>query len=633
MNSDHQKKHIVFEPFTYTVETLGAKKIINHPFVVAVFSDLSGDNPNKPIVSDKRLLEIDIDCIDARIKQIEPILNLQVPNSIDESSELVELKLRFDSITDFDPQGIVKQVEPLRKLQVYREQLEQLSLRLEVKPKFTTEISNFIRGLYDSDSASFEYKNTVILNNIDLSNEKLINLSGILWGGADVANMFSTLNYRIVQRHFFPDVPIDIAILRAAEDIDKLMSSQLCYIMHHPKFQELEAAWRGLYYLAKQFESSKKLKIHVMDISKKELTKTFIKFSGTSWDQSPIIKAIYNTKFGIIGEEPYGLMLCDYLFTNDEQDIKVLHQLSKIGRISFAPVIVGALPSLFCMDSWDELSIPRNLEKIFSITEYAEWRCLCENNNSQYLMISLSRLLTRQAWADNAYNSRHMFKFIEEIRDKANLTWMNGAFGIASIIMNNYDNTNSFHNINGSVANQINYIPSHNVVKNNIIINTFGPVEANISLNRVFELEALGFIGLVQCRSQEFVALISPTVVRKAIEFNDPIETQNEKLKHRFAYILHFNRIAIILKCQIRDKIDGNSNVLIKSMQESLNLYISKQILLEDINFSFLSAADVFLFPDDNLSNEIHIKLVFANVDSVGERRYINELLVFELKY
>lgn len=51
--------------------------------------------------------------------------------------------------------------------------------------------------------------------------------------------------------------------------IDKLISDQLNEVMHHEEFQKLEGSWRGLHYLVSKSETGERMKIRVMNISKK----------------------------------------------------------------------------------------------------------------------------------------------------------------------------------------------------------------------------------------------------------------------------------------------------------------------------------------------------------------------------
>ena len=89
--------------------------------------------------------------------------------------------------------------------------------------------------------------------------------------------------------------------------IDKKMSEQINPIMHHPDFQKLESAWRGLHYLVSNSETDDQLKIRVLNVSKKELHKTLKRYKGAAWDQSPIFKKLYEEEYGTLGGEPLGV--------------------------------------------------------------------------------------------------------------------------------------------------------------------------------------------------------------------------------------------------------------------------------------------------------------------------------------
>ncbi|HEY2902408.1 MAG TPA: type VI secretion system contractile sheath large subunit, partial [Polyangia bacterium] len=104
-------------------------------------------------------------------------------------------------------------------------------------------------------------------------------------------------------------------------EIDKKMSQQINAIVHHPDFQQLESAWRGLHHLVNNTETDEMLKIRVMNISKKELHKTLRKFKGAAWDQSPIFKRLYEEEFGQLGGEPYGCVVGDYYFDHNGPDV------------------------------------------------------------------------------------------------------------------------------------------------------------------------------------------------------------------------------------------------------------------------------------------------------------------------
>jgi predicted component of type VI protein secretion system len=118
-------------------------------------------------------------------------------------------------------------------------------------------------------------------------------------------------------------------------ELDKKISAQLTEVMHNPRFQRLEAAWRGLHYLASNTDTNANLKIRVLNISKAELGRTLRRFKGVVWDQSPIFKKIYEQEYGQFGGEPFGCLVGGYEFDHSPQDVGLLlldPRLAGLGR-------------------------------------------------------------------------------------------------------------------------------------------------------------------------------------------------------------------------------------------------------------------------------------------------------------
>src|SRR5215831_14782404 len=173
--------------------------------------------------------------------------------------------------------------------------------------------------------------------------------------------------------------------------LDRKLSEQINLIMHHKDFQEIEGAWRGLHYLVTNTETDEMLKIRVMNISKNELGRTLKRYKGTAWDQSPIFKKVYEAEYGQFGGSPFGCFVGDYHFDQTPPDVELLGEIAKISASAHAPFIAGASPTVMQMESWRELSNPRDLTKIFSSPEYAPWRSLRESEDSRYIGLAMPR--------------------------------------------------------------------------------------------------------------------------------------------------------------------------------------------------------------------------------------------------
>jgi len=117
----------------YEVEAYGSEKKIQLPFVMGVFSDLSGQSrENLPPVADRKFLEIDVDNFDERLKSMKPRVAIQVPNSLTGEGNL-SVDLTFESMEDFTPAAIAKKVDSLNKLLEARSQLANLLTYMDGK--------------------------------------------------------------------------------------------------------------------------------------------------------------------------------------------------------------------------------------------------------------------------------------------------------------------------------------------------------------------------------------------------------------------------------------------------------------------------------------------------------------------
>src|SRR4051812_1184286 len=218
-------------------------------------------------------------------------------------------------------------------------------------------------------------------------------------------------------------------------EIDRKLSEQVNAIIHHADFQKLEGSWRGLHYLVNNTETDEFLKIRVFNISKKDLGKTIKKFKGTSWDQSPLFKKLYEDEYGSPGGEPYGTLVGDFEFDHSPESIEMLSGMAQIAAAAHAPFIAATSPKLLNMESWQELSDPRDLTKIFQTAEYAPWRSLRASDDSRYVGLAMPRFLSRLPYGAKT-SPVEEFAFEEDTggADHSKYTWSNSAFAMAANI-------------------------------------------------------------------------------------------------------------------------------------------------------------------------------------------------------
>lgn len=340
-------------------------------------------------------------------------------------------------------------------------------------------------------------------------------------------------------------------------EIDRKMTEQVNLILHNEEFQQLEGAWRGLHYLVNNTETEEMLKIRVMNISKKELSKTLKRYKGTSWDQSPLFKRLYEEEYGQFGGEPFGCLIGDYHFDHSAPDVQLLTQISKISAACHAPFIAGVSPSTLQMDSWGELANPRDLTKIFGTPEYAAWRSLRESEDARYLGLAMPRFLARQPYgADTDPVDEFDFEEDTEGNDSKKYAWANSAYAMAVNINRSFKMYGWCSRIRGiESGGAVEGLPVHTFPTDDGGVDMKCPTEIAISDRREAELAANGFMPLIHKKNSDFAAFIGAQSLQKPVEYDDPDATANANLAARLPYLFATCRFAHYLKCIVRDKI------------------------------------------------------------------------------
>jgi type VI secretion system protein ImpB len=117
---------------TYDVEVGDAIEAKELPFVVGVLGDFSG-KPAEPLprLKDRKLIEIDRDNFDQVLAAQKPRLAFSVDNKLTNDGSKMNVELKFNSMDDFNPDNVVRQVEPMRKLVEARQRLSDLLSKMD----------------------------------------------------------------------------------------------------------------------------------------------------------------------------------------------------------------------------------------------------------------------------------------------------------------------------------------------------------------------------------------------------------------------------------------------------------------------------------------------------------------------
>jgi type VI secretion system protein ImpC len=377
----------------------------------------------------------------------------------------------------------------------------------------------------------------------------------------------------------------DAMINARIAQIDHLLSIQLNEVMHAPEFQKLEASWRGLKYLISQSETSDKLKIKVLNVSKKELLRDLQR--AAEFDQSAMFKKVYEEEFGIFGGSPFGALLGDYEFGKGGQDIELLEKISQVAAAAHAPFLTAASHEMFNLESYTEIDAPRDLGRVFDSTEYARWKGFRQSEDSRYVGLTCPRVLMRLPFGKDTVPVDG-FNYEEKVdgSDHSKYLWGNAAWALGSRLTQAFAKYGWCACIRGvESGGMVEGLPVHTFHTGEGDIAMKCPTEVPITDRREKELADLGFVPLVHCKGTDYAAFFSVQSAQKAKVYDTPAASANARISAQLPYILAVSRFAHYLKAMMRDKIGGYMSR--SEAEKFLNRWISNYVVgNDDASFS-----------------------------------------------
>lgn len=132
---------------TYDVETRGAIKKKELPFIAGILADLSGENAPDDTLKERKFIEIDRDNFGEVLATLAPSLTVKVPNELkaaeaegddkaeegEEDGERLVASLSFRKLDDFRPENVAGQIADLSELLEGRRALVDLAAQIDLR--------------------------------------------------------------------------------------------------------------------------------------------------------------------------------------------------------------------------------------------------------------------------------------------------------------------------------------------------------------------------------------------------------------------------------------------------------------------------------------------------------------------
>ena len=129
--------------------------------------------------------------------------------------------------------------------------------------------------------------------------------------------------------------------------IDLVIADQMRQVLHDPRFQSLEAAWRTAQFLMTRLELDEDLQLHLFDVTRAELDAAA---GETELERSGLWKALVDRQRDVLGGPGWSMVIGLEAFGPSRADVSLLAALATVAAATGAPIVATAAPSLFGCD-------------------------------------------------------------------------------------------------------------------------------------------------------------------------------------------------------------------------------------------------------------------------------------------
>jgi len=364
-------------------------------------------------------------------------------------------------------------------------------------------------------------------------------------------------------------------------EIDKKLSMQVDEILHHPMFQQLESAWRGLKLVVDRTNFRENVKLEVLNVSKEDLLADFE--DAPEVTKSGLYKLVYTAEYGQFGGQPVGAMIANYELGPGPQDVKLLRYVASVGAMAHAPFIAAVSPKFLGLDDFRTLPNLKDLKSIFEGPQYINWQSFRESEDARYVGLTLPRFLLRLPY-DPENNPVKAFAYQETVEGHhERYLWGNTSFAFATRLTDSFARYRWCPNVIGPQSGgTMENLPLHQFEAMGEI-ETKIPTEILVSERREFELAEEGFIPLTMRKGSNNACFFSANSVQKPKFFGISKEGKeaelNYKLGTQLPYMFIVNRLAHYIKVLQREQIGSwkERTDLERELNTWIRQYVSDQ--------------------------------------------------------
>jgi type VI secretion system protein ImpC len=555
-----ERVNIVYRPATGD-----AKEEVELPLKLLIMGDYTLRHDDR-LLEERQTISVDRDNFDEVMRANDIRLAISVPDRLSgkEGNQLA-VSLRFTSMKDFSPERVASQIPIMNKLVELRMACTMIRDLLDRIPAFRERLELCLTDRDTRDRLKAELKgDTAQSPNADETKGSIIDrvMQETLINSSVPQYEIARRNVKAVCAELLGSTRSDESSILNLVDhkilkLDKKLSNQMDAVLHHPDFQWLESAWRGLKLVVDRTEFRENIKIELLNVSKEELLEDLDYAPDVT--KSGLYRQVYTQEYGAFGGQPFSAMIGNYYFNPVPKEIKLLQHIASVSSTAHLPFIATADPSFFGIESFAQLPGLKDIKAILEKAEYTRWQSFREFSHSRYVGLTLPRFLLRHPYGPETQPVR-TFNYLENISSNTeHYLWGNTAFAFATRLTESFAKYRWCVNIIGPQGGgSVEGLPPRHYEAMGAI-QTKTPMEALISDRRGYELAEEGFIPLAMRKGSDNPAFFSANSVHKTKSFGLSKEGKQAELSYKLGaqlpYTFVISRLAHYIKVLQRENI------------------------------------------------------------------------------
>ena len=315
------------------------------------------------------------------------------------------------------------------------------------------------------------------------------------------------------------------------EHVRALLGRQLWAVLHHPKFQRMEASWRGLRLLVRLCNFRKGLQLDLLDVRREDAAEAFA-------------NQVHGPEMAGTSAVTPALVVLDYAVGARQTDLEQLQVMAELAEEAQVPLLSSVELSFFGLHSREQLNNMRLVSNLLDQPQYTAFRALRDKDCSRWLALAAGRFLLREPYQQSGRGAAGLTEPVAT--DGSDLLWGSPAWLVAGLVARSQAAVGWPSEITGRQNGVIEDLPIHPFPAmggRQMVI----PLEAFVSQSLGDDLGRQGFVAFTCAPEGDAAYLLRAPILHPPGRFTEQGATDNARQMATLGYQLLVSRLADLL--------------------------------------------------------------------------------------